>query len=199
MHTLSGLGRLIVLSGLLLNTPFLFAQEHPADHWEIGMEMGYLTKIRHNSPLHYEIMPTQLVWRTPVALELWRGADGGRLVLRNRLAIVFETFIEGPEDYYLGFAGSPVLELWTADKKTALFYELGGGSGLTNSKNVPGGQGQNFAFNWFTQLGLRHQISNNMALSGGTYFVHHSNLGMTKPNPGIDVLGLNFGIIWQFN
>ncbi len=78
-------------------------------------------------------------------------------------------------------------------------YEIGGGAGLLNSKNVPGGQGQNLAFNWFTQAGLRHQLSQTLALTGGVYFTHHSNLGMTRPNPGIDVLGLTVGLVWRLD
>jgi hypothetical protein len=38
-----------------------------------------------------------------------------------------------------------------------------------------------------------------MGLTGGVYFTHHSNLGMAQPNPGIDVLGVNFGVVWQID
>ena len=172
---------------------------HPADHWEFALETGYLKKIRNNSPLDYRIVPTQAVWRSPPLFDLWRGESGARLTVRNRLALVAETFVRGPEDHYVAFAGSPTFELWSADQKTAVFYEIGGGVGLLNSKNVPGGQGQDLSFNWFTQLGLRRQLSNRLGLMGGVYFTHHSNLGMTEPNPGIDVLGVNFGVVWQLD
>ncbi len=197
MQKNSLLVKLAFAAGMLAACQAAQAQETHGEKWEMGVEMGYLKKVRHNSPLDYEIVPTQLVWRTPIARELWNGKNGMSLTIRNRLSVVLETYIEGAEDYYIAFAGSPVLELWSADRKTALFYELGGGSGLINSKNVPGGQGQDFTFNWFTQLGLRHQISKKMTLTGGAYFTHHSNLGMTKPNPGIDVVGLNFGVMMQ--
>lgn len=195
---ISTLTRVALLAALLANAQHVFAQ-HPADQWEIAVETGYLTKIRHNSPLTYAIIPTQLLWRSPALFDLWQGSNGARLAVRNRAAVVLETFVKGPENYYFAFAGSPTLELWSADQKTALFYELGGGVGLLNSKNVPGGQGQNLAFNWFTQLGMRNQMSKNLAFTGGLYFTHHSNLGMTKPNPGIDVLGLNFGLVWPID
>ena len=187
-----------LLTGLLVSTPYIWAQtDHPADKWEFGVEAGYLKKIKNNSPHDYVIAPAQILWRSPAMFDLWRGESGARLAVRHRLAIVAETFVKGPEDYYLAFAGSPVFELWSADQKTALFYEIGGGAGFLNSKNVPGGQGQDLAFNWFTQLGLRRQLNNKLALTGGVYFTHHSNLGMTKPNPGIDVLGVNVGLIWR--
>src|SRR3954471_21281400 len=174
----SSLSRLFLLLVLLAGVPAAQAQaKHPADQWEFGVEMGYLKKVKHNSPLDYRIVPTQLVWRSPPMFEIWRGESGARLTVRNRMALVAETFVRGAEDYYFAFAGSPTFELWSADQKTALFYEIGGGAGLLNSKNVPGGQGQNFAFNWFTQLGVRHQLSERLAMTGGAYFTHHSNLG----------------------
>jgi lipid A 3-O-deacylase len=175
------------------------AQQHPADKWEFAVETGYLKKVKNNSPFDYRIVPTQVAWRSPALFDLWRGESGARLTVRNRAAVVLETIRRGPEDYYFAFAGSPTFELWSADRKNALFYEIGGGVGLVNSKHVPGGQGQNLTFNWFTQLGLRHQLSDKMALTGGAYFTHHSNLGMTSPNPGIDVLGVNFGVVWQLD
>ena len=175
------------------------AQDHPADHWEVATEVGYLTEIKHNSPLNYVIAPAQLAWRSPAAFDLWKGDSGTRLAVRNRLAVVAETFIKGPEDYYVAFAAAPSIELWSADQKNALFYEIGGGIGLTNSKHVEGGQGQNLAFNWFTQLGVRRQLTPKLALTVGRYFTHHSNRGMTNPNPGIDVIGYNVGLVWQFD
>ncbi len=197
-RNLSPRWRIGLLFGLLAIAQQSHAQ-HPADRWEFGVETGYLTKVKHNSPLDYRIVPTQLVWRSPPLFEIWRGESGARLTVRNRLAIVAETFVRGAEDYYVAFAGSPTFELWSADQKTALFYEIGGGAGFVNSKNVPGGQGQDLAFNWFTQLGLRRQLTPQVGLTAGAYFTHHSNLGMTKPNPGIDVLGVNFGIVWALH
>jgi lipid A 3-O-deacylase len=187
-----------LLAGMLACATAARAQ-HPADYWEFSVQSGYLKKVKDNSPFDYRIVPTQAVWRSPTVFNLWQGESGARLTVRNRFAAVFETFARGPEDYYLAFTAAPTLELWAADQKTALFYEIGGGAGLLNSKNVPGGQGQNLAFNWFTQAGLRRQLSNTLALTGGVYFTHHSNLGMTSPNPGIDVLGINVGLIWRLD
>lgn len=188
-----------MLGACLLAIAHPVLAEHPAEHWEVSVTTGYLTKVRHNSPLDYAIVPTQILWRSPAMFDLWQGPSGARLTVRNRMALVAETFAKGPEDYYIAFAGAPTFELWSADRKTALFYEIGGGAGFLNSKGVPGGQGQDFTFNWFTQLGARHQLNKKFALTGGLYFTHHSNLGMTDPNPGIDVLGLNFGAVWQID
>lgn len=206
MHSIApqiGLTRLgAVLSafvlGLLSLPASVYAQAHPADRWEVAVEAGYLKKVKNNSPLDYVIAPVQVAWRSPAMFDLWNGKSGARLAVRNRLAVVLETYLEGAEDYYFAFAGAPSFELWGADRKSALFFEIGGGAGLTNSKDVVGGQGQDFTFNWFSQLGVRHQFSKNQAITAAGYFTHHSNLGMTDPNPGIDVLGLNLGLVWQF-
>jgi lipid A 3-O-deacylase len=170
---------------------------HPAEQWEVAFEAGYATKIKHNSPWNYAIAPAQIAFRSPYAFDLWRGESGARLAVRNRMSLIAETFVRGPEDYYVGFSGAPSIELWSADQKMAAFYEIGGGAGLTNAKGVVGGQGQNFAFNWYTQLGARFQINKKLAITGSRYFVHHSNRGMTNPNPGIDVIGYNVGLVWQ--
>ena len=175
------------------------AQDLPADHAEWSIETGYLTKVKHNSPLDYRVVPTQLVWRSPAVFDFWRHGDGTRLLFRHRLALLAESFPRGAEDYYLGFSGSPSIELWLPNTTTALFYSIGGGAGYINAKGVAGGQGQKFTLNWFTQFGLRQQIGKRTAVAGSAYFVHHSNLGMTNPNPGIDALGLNLGLIWRFD
>ena len=170
---------------------------HPADSWEFGVEAGYLAKVRNNSPHDYRIVPLQAVWRSPAAFDLWTAADGRRLTVRNRFSIVGEAIVRGPEDRYIAIAGSPTIELWSADRRTAGFFEIGGGVGFINSKGVVGGQGQDLTFNWFTQAGVRRQLDADLALTAGLYFTHHSNRGMTNPNPGIDVLGLNFGVVWR--
>jgi hypothetical protein len=171
---------------------------HPADRWEFALEAGYLAKIRNNSPHAYRIAPVNIAWRSPATKDLWRDADGRRLVLRHRIAVVAEAIVRGPEDHYIALNGAPSLELWAADRRTAAFFEIGGGFGFINSQGVAGGQGQDLAFNWTTQGGVRRQLDEAMALTASVYFTHHSNLGMTNPNPGIDVLGLNFGVVWAF-
>jgi lipid A 3-O-deacylase len=183
---------------LLAGAPASAQALHPADRWEFAVEAGYLTKVKNNSPHDYRIAPLQVAWRSPALFDLWNGPDGRRLTVRNRFAVVAEAIVRGPEDHYFAVSGAPVFELWSPDRRTAGFFEIGGGLGLINSKGVPGGQGQDLAFNWYTQGGMRRQMSDDFALTAAVYFTHHSNLGMTDPNPGIDVLGLNFGAVWAF-
>jgi lipid A 3-O-deacylase len=174
------------------------ANEHPAEFWEIGVETGFLTNVGHNTPLDYDIIPTQLVFHSPTFLRFYEGAAGDALVVRHRSALIAEGFVQGAEDFYLGVSLAPSLEYWFADKKTAVFAAVGGGVGYTNAGDVVGGLGQAFTLNWFAQLGLRHQISEKWSLSGGGFFTHHSNGGMTDPNPGIDALGGFVGLTVRF-
>lgn len=186
----------IALSALVLGSTTL-AQNLPADHGEWSVETGYLTKVKDNSPFEYSIVPTQVVWRTPALFDLWTGSSGSRLLFRHRFALLTESIAHGPESYYLGLSAAPSLELWLPNQKTALFGSVGGGAGYINAKGVAGGQGQELTLNFFTQLGLRHQLSKNFALSGSSFFLHHSNGGMTDPNPGIDTQGFAIGLIWH--
>ncbi|GAB3542879.1 hypothetical protein GCM10027343_15610 [Noviherbaspirillum agri] len=171
---------------------------HPADRWEFALEAGYLAKVRNNSPHEYRIAPVNLALRSPATRDLWHSPSGGRLVLRHRFGLVAESIVRGPESRYVAINGAPSFELWSADRKTAGFFEIGGGIGFIDSRGVTGGQGQDLTFNWYTQGGVRRQLDENVALTASLYFTHHSNLGMTDPNPGIDVLGLNFGVVWGF-
>lgn len=170
------------------------AAEHPADRWEFVLESGYLWNVGDNTPIDYEIIPTQLTLRSPSVWTWWENDEGARLIVRHRVSALFESIVRGPEDYYLGLAAAPSIEYWFPSARTSLFFSIGGGAGVTNSAGPPGGQGQDFTLNWFTQLGLRQELAEDLSLLGGVYFIHHSNGGQTSPNPGIDALGFTLGL-----
>lgn len=183
---------------ILLAVGSSYCHAHPADVWEVAVESGYLEQVGSNTPLDYTIVSTQVVFRAPTMWNLWEGDSGARFLVRNRFAFTGEWFETGAEDYYLGLSAAPSIEFWFPDKRTAIFGGAGGGFGLTNSGDVVGGQGQDFTLNWFAQLGLRYEIRPGVSLLGSAFFVHHSNGGMTDPNPGIDALGGVIGISWAF-
>lgn len=183
------------LTGSVFANP---SETDPADTWEWTLESGYLWKVRANSPLDYEVIPTQLTLRSPIVWTLWQDESGQRIVVRNRFSAIAEAITEGPEDYYFGLSAAPSVEYWFPSNQTSLFFSIGGGFGWLNSTGGTGGQGQDFTFNWFSQLGIRQKISERLSVLAGAYFVHHSNLGMTDPNPGIDALGFTLGCSWSF-
>jgi len=48
--------------------------------------------------------------------------------------------------------------------KTSAFFSIGGGAGWTNSSGGTDGLGPDLTLNWFTQLGLRHEITPGVSL-----------------------------------
>ncbi len=189
----------LALLGLLAAPVFAFGNSgHPADTWEWTVESGYLWNIGNNTDIHYEIIPTQLTLRSPIVWTLWEDEAGAKLVVRNRVSALFEAITRGPEDGYIGLAGAPSLEYWFPSRKTSLYFSIGGGLGWTDSAGGEQALGQDLTFNWFTQLGVRHQLRENVSLLMGPYFIHHSNMGMTDPNPGIDAFGFTVGCSWKF-
>ena len=176
--------------------PWLSADSY--DSWEWTLESGWLAQVGSNSDAEYEIFPTQLTLRSPVVWTWWSDDSGAQVIVRSRYSLLYETIIQGPEDYHLGFNAAPSIEYWLPSGKTSVFFSIGGGAGWINSSGGTEGQGQDLTFNWFSQLGLRQKIAENLSLLGGLYFIHHSNLGMTDPNPGIDALGFTLGMGWSF-
>ena len=51
---------------------------HPAEAWELTFESGYLWNIGNNTPIDYEIAPTQFTLRSPTVLNWFAGEDGSR-------------------------------------------------------------------------------------------------------------------------
>jgi len=176
----------------------LAAETNAADSWEWTLESGWLGQVGNNTDAEYEIIPTQLTLRSPVVWTWWQDDSGAQVIVRSRYSLLYSTIIQGPEDYHLGFNAAPSIEYWLPSGKTSVFFSIGGGAGWINSSGGTDGQGQDLTFNWFSQLGLRQKIAENLSLLGGFYFIHHSNLGMTDPNPGIDALGFTLGVGWSF-
>ncbi len=167
--------------------------------WEWSVESGYLWGLGTNTDADYEIIPTLLTMRSPVVWTLWEGADGDSLVVRSRYSLLLEAFTKGPEDYYIGLAAAPSIEYDFASGENTLFFSIGGGAGWTNSAGGNAGQGQDFTLNWFAQFGMRHELTENLSLFSSIFFIHHSNGGMTDPNPGIDALGFTLGLNWTLD
>lgn len=111
---------------------------------------------------------------------------------------MFEAITVGPENYYFGANAAPTLEWWSPSRDISLFASAGGGVGVTDSKGVYDGLGQDFILNWFAEVGVRKLLSDDMSLLVAAYFTHHSDGGMHEPNPGIDALGFTVGLGWRF-
>jgi lipid A 3-O-deacylase len=172
----------------------------PARPWESSsytFETGVLWEIGTGTPFAYRLVPAQLSWRSPEAFG-WTFDNGARLTFRHRLTLIGDLVENGPESHYVGFSGSPSIELWNQAGTWSLFTGSGGGAGFIDSRGIKGGQGQDFTFNWFIRGGIEHVIANGAHLSAGIMYQHMSNGGQTKPNPGIDALGFMLGYTLRY-
>jgi lipid A 3-O-deacylase len=175
----------------------LNASVDPWSRHALDIELGMLWKVGGDTPLNYRIAPSMISWRTPYIFgKVFR--NGAALVARNRLSMMANWFETGAENRYLGWAGGPSIELWSPCKCWAAFFSIGGGFGLTDSQGVLGGQGQDFTFNWFSQLGVEHRLNETFSVRLSGYFQHLSNRGATDPNPGLNSLGVLVGGAWTF-
>ncbi len=169
----------------------------PWDRVDVTFETGVIWEITQSTPLDYVVLPQMLTFRTPklhrIDLE-----NGSTLVMRSRVSFLGEYFAEGPETYFFGFHGSPSIEWWSTERDLALMFSIGGGVGFLDSTEVEGGHGQDFNFNWFMHLALRHQLSEGLYFQYGAYFQHTSNRGLNERNPGLNALGPMVGLVWQW-
>lgn len=163
----------------------------------LTFETGALWEIGTGTPFAYRLVPAQLSWRSA---EFWHReySDGSRLVLRHRLTLLVDLMQSGPESRYFGFSASPSLEWWNRSGTTSLFAGIGGGFGLTDSRGIPGGLGQDFTLNWFIRGGIERVIARGSSVSAGLMYQHLSNGGMTTPNPSINALGFTLGYSWRY-
>ncbi len=191
---------LIFLLGCGLVVAGRAADEVPLKPWQAtawGFESGMQWEVGSLTPISYRLVSTQLTWRSREVFG--RGfADGSRLVVRTRLALIGTWIERGPESFYTGASASPSLEWWNAAGTWSLFGGSGGGLGLIDSRGVPGGMGQDFTFNWFIRSGVEHVAGKNARFSAGLMYQHMSNGGQTDPNPGIDALGFTLGYSRSF-
>ncbi|HWA27337.1 MAG TPA: acyloxyacyl hydrolase [Lacunisphaera sp.] len=168
--------------------------------WEtsaLTVETGMLWEVGNLTPISYRLVPTQLSWRSKEFIGRVF-ADGSRLMIRHRVALIGTWVQHGPESHYAGFSVSPSVEWWDAAGRWSLFTGSGGGLGWIDSRGVAGGQGQDFTFNWFIRGGVEYVTARNLRLSTGIMYQHLSNGGQTDPNPGIDGLGFTVGYSWAF-
>lgn len=200
----------LVLAGLLLSFKSVHAADKSLedisepitdskdvlDSWFIDFDTASIWKITNTTDLNYIVLPQIVSWRSRPFLQ-WEFGNGD-LIVRNRLSLLGEYFLEGAESYYFGFSGSPALEWWNTEQNFSLYFYIGGGAGFVDSTDIEGGQGQDFTFNWFVQTGARFRLNESLYITGGLLFQHLSNQGMSDRNPGLNSLGPTVGLSWKF-
>ena len=166
------------------------------DRWTMDIESGVIWKVTNETPLDYTLAPQIVSLRGP--RHFWGKAFGGKWVVRPQISVLGEAIIDGPESRYLGFSASPSIEWWNRSDQFSLFLAAGGGFGWVDSQDVPGGQGQDFTFNWSVKFGVRIRLNDHWFVSAAAFFQHMSNRGMTDLNPGLDALGGLLGVSYAF-
>lgn len=185
---------------LIATSPIVMASNDVIAPWErhaFDIETGVSWQVSDNTPISYRLIDTRFSWRSPRFIG-HNFANGSKLMVRNQATLIASFIDQGPENYYLGLAGSPSIEWWSPDDQWSLYFAIGGGIGVTNSTHVAGGLGQDFTYNWFAKAGIRYQLSADLAIYGGASFMHLSNMGATDPNPGVDALGFTMGVSYSF-
>ena len=141
---------------------------------------------------------TQL-WLTGARLGKVLTNDMGKGIFRGRLEYTVEAipvFFVFQDSTVYGFDVTPVLLKWnfTAANKWVPFFEAGAGMLLT-SDDVPE---KTFPFNFTPQAGFGFHImtAQKQAFTLTLKYMHISNGGLDKPNPGINSIQMFVGYHW---
>lgn len=170
--------------------------DHPADKWTVDYESAAIWRVTHTPPISYAVLPQIVSVRTPQQARI--AVAGRDLTMRSKFSLLVEPIAHGPESIYLGVSAGPSLEYWLAGHQTCWYAGAGGGCGVIDSTDVPGGQGQDFTLNWYATGGVRYYPKPDLAVNAGVFFQHLSNGGATDPNPGLNCLGPVLGLSWHF-
>ena len=168
----------------------------PWDRWAVDLEVASLWQAGTSTDINYLLLPVMISLRSPAHIRL-DFDDGSLLTVRARASLQLTSIVRGPESLYAALSFSPVAEYWTS-RRWCFYVTAGGGAGVIDSRGVPGGQGQDFTWNWFAGAGARWCFSETGSCHAGVMFQHMSNRGATDPNPGIDAVGPVLGLSWSF-
>ena len=160
-------------------------------------ETGMLWKVGGDTTFNYRIIPFIVTWRTAEIFGL-HFENGSALTIRHKFSLMGNYIETGSENRYIGLSAAPSLEWWSPSATWSVFGNAGGGVGWLDAQGVPGGEGQDFTLNWYSQLGISHTLSRDWSISVSAMFQHLSNGGQTDPNPGLNSLGMLIGVSRNF-
>ena len=171
----------------------------PTQQWRLDVESGILWHFTGSaSPLDYVFLPQMLSLVGPADFQ--RRVFGGELVLRSRYSLLLEPILQSPEHHYYGGSAAGLLEWWDDRRVRCFFLASGGGIGWLDAKGyeIPGGQGQEFNFNWLVYGGGRVVVAERCAATVGVYYQHVSNGHFDKVDPGVNAIGPMLNVSWRF-
>jgi hypothetical protein len=115
--------------------------------------------------------------------------------------------VVGSETYFAGFAVGPQYNFVQPGWNLVPFISARVGFGFTDSNSppwgvFPGGQGQDFCFDFMVTAGARYFVSDRLSFAGEVNFQHISNAGLSEPhhnNHGYNLFGPQLSLIYAFN
>ena len=139
-------------------------------------------------------------------IEPFRPLVLGPLRVRWQLinSFVASAILEGPDQYYLGWAPQIRAIVPLGESRWSLYGTFGAGMGVANAnENDPydGGLGQDFNFLLMSNTGVRYAITDAWSVWLGGMWLHLSNAEMSEPrkeNIGADSFGVVLGAGWAF-
>jgi Lipid A 3-O-deacylase (PagL) len=193
------------------NAPDLSVPARPEEvsRWSISLEASDLfattqnpfiflvkTKWEGPNPLHYQLATQILAARYQLT------KTGGWSFLRGNteasLGIMYSAVLHGPEDYIVGLLGGFRYNFVPRHSRLSPYIEMRFGINETNSSHIFQGQQQDLTFGYVLGAGVSYRINPRWQVSLGTLNQHESDLFLTDPNFGFNVMGVSLGIQRHF-
>jgi hypothetical protein len=154
------------------------------------------TKYEGPNPLYYRLATQILDVR-------YRITDtGGWSIFRGNLdgslGVFYSTVLHGPESYIAGVLGGFRYNFVPRNSRLSPYVEMRFGISDTDASHVYQGQQQNLTFGYLLGAGIAYQIDPRWKVMLGTINQHESDLFMTYPNYGFNVMGVSLGIERRF-
>ena len=164
--------------------------------FELAVESAYLLGFI-NSPHSYEIGAEFLTARVRWGV---RQSDGWlRGYNQFYFSAVAAPIFRGIENHYFGINAGPRYNFVRPGSRFAAFFSAGVGLGWIDSQpEIYSGQGQDFTFNIVGAVGVTYRFSDHFSGQIGLIYQHFSNAGLTDPNPSLNLLGLQLGLVHSF-
>lgn len=205
MRTICILVLMVVLAGSAVagqrdfSTPMVM-EPAPRKIWEVSVETAQTIGADNSSDNYFA---TQFF---SFGIEPFRPLALGPVRVRWQLinSFVASAILEGPDQYYLGWAPQIRAIVPLAESRWSLYGTFGAGMGVANAnENDPndGGLGQDFNFLLMSNAGVRYAITEAWSVWLGGMWLHLSNAEMSEPNKeniGADSFGVVLGAGWAF-
>jgi hypothetical protein len=154
------------------------------------------TKYEGPNPLRYRLATQILAGRyqltEPSGWSFLRGD------VELSIGMLYSAVLHGPEDYIVGALTGVRYNFVPKNSRWSPYIEMRFGVNDTNASHVFQGQQQDFTFTYLLGAGVRYQLTPRWKVSLGMLNQHESDLFMTNPNFGFNVMGVTASIERRF-